>query len=509
MISQGVPGQITSALGNGALHVTVPLRRVREGRILWRNKSSSDDRGQQSIRAEDELGDDQELLLRCAYLIKNEQDSAQEARDSAVGIADRYGGAGIGHNGGSGRNALINGLMVKGIGRTPLVSALSPLSHASGGAYLEECVREAVYAGVVAHDFPYGAVPTLAIIDTGLTQDWPAGISPSTERRTLLVRPPFIRPAHFERAFGFRAKESFEGERDHRRVQGMFAAAVDEMGQDGFLELVDRFWDRWAHQLAYGFVHRLSHGNNTSSNIALNGQLVDFGAASAVPSWCNVASPKYFDPFATRDQCVLLTMKSVYYYLSRHVDDAYADLRRFETRAGRLRQAFRQFVIFEVLRLCGVHDDVATRVVSSSSVETAWRACLATISWSQSTKTTLFVPGEYASTSWQLPSVWSPKPPAHLEQLRRLLLSLVPPSDRDRARTVCLRMAASRPALYWPNLRAKFFAEVKACRVPELGADAAFVQRFVDSLVQTNCRESERRTGSVGVSAAMAAVRAA
>ena len=53
---------------------------------------------------------------------------AASARDGNVAtariaaIADRYGGAGIGHNGGSGRNAVVGDLQIKGVGRTPLVS---------------------------------------------------------------------------------------------------------------------------------------------------------------------------------------------------------------------------------------------------------------------------------------------------------------------------------------------------------------------------------------------------
>jgi hypothetical protein len=294
---------------------------------------------------------------------------------SLTGVADRYGGAGIGRNGGSGRNALVEGFLVKGIGRTPLVSASTPLSHASGGAYLEECVREAIFAEIVGHDFPYGAVPVLGILDTGLVQEWPEGIEPGIEPRTLLIRPPFARPAHFERALGFDSGLPFEGERDHQRVKAVFAAAVSAVGKDGLLHHIDQFWTKWAHQLAYGFVHRLSHGNNTSSNISLDGYLADFGAASSVPTWQNCATSYHFDPFVNRMNCVVMTMRSLYYYVGRHLDPQFAARPFIDARTVRCQGAFKRFVAVELLRLCGVNDLVAVECAKGSSFDLAWRGC--------------------------------------------------------------------------------------------------------------------------------------
>jgi hypothetical protein len=420
-----------------------------------------------------------------------------------MAIADRYGGVGIGRNGGSGRNAILHGLQIKGIGRTPLVSPSTEISHASGGAYLEECVREAIYAQVVAHDFPYGAVPAQAIIDTGLEQDWPAPIQPARERRVLLVRPLFVRPAHFERALGFDSGVPFEGERDHLRVKAVIGAASEAIGKAELLGLFESFWFKWAHQIAYGFVHRLPHGNNTSSNISLDGRLVDFGATSAVPNWHNTASSYLHDPFRTRFECIARTIRSVYYYLGRHLDPALSDRSALERLIERCREAFRRFTVLEVLRSCGVEDRVAVACMRGSRLELGWHAAYEAIDHHQQTNADLLEPGQYPDNAWDLRKIWSHNPARHLRALSALVKSLVAAAEVDEARQRCQRLSATRTALFKPNLRARFFDEIREGDIHNLGADPDFVRNFIDSNVAASLRESTVRRGSKEVRLAM------
>jgi hypothetical protein len=262
----------------------VPLRRCAGARLLWLNA-----RAAPSDPAFHQLGRDlqrwgEHVLAQCAWRL---DDGGATER---IGYADRYGGSGIGHNGGSGRCATFGGYHVKGIGRTPLVSPRTPSTHAAGGAYLEEAVRETVFAEIVAQRFPHGAVPTLAIIDLDEVQDWHTDWSPRLERRVLLVRPSVLRPAHFERAAGQIGLEPEAQQQDAQRVSAMFELAHQTWGREGMQARFERLWHCWAEQLAHGHIHRLTHGNHTSSNIALNGALLDFGAATALPSWARCAS---------------------------------------------------------------------------------------------------------------------------------------------------------------------------------------------------------------------------
>jgi hypothetical protein len=480
--------------GASSCHVPVLLARLTQARALWVNR-----RLMAIDPAFTDLGGSvvaytKHLLDSCAYIVANEspaRNGGLREPGSAVGYADRYGGCGIGHNGGSGRNVYVNGYMVKGVGRTPLVSVLTPSSHASGGAYLEECVRETVYGEVASREFPYGGVSTLAIIDTGLTQTWQPGISPSRERRTLLVRLPFLRPAHFERAVGFISSNHKEGALDHQRVVAMFRVAADEFGKQELAKQFSAFWLKWAEQLAYGFVHRLPHGNNTSSNIALDGRLADFGAMSSVPSWSVTATSFYPDPFLHRIDSVVQAMRSVGYYCGRHLDPSIGERANIDQHAQRCVNAFQRRVLFEALRLCGVSDDVASDVLASKTAETAWKIVRDLIAHFQAEQIDLIETVEMPRLLWDLATVWQQKPAQHLRRLRSLLNDIVARAEQARAAERCGHRSASRPLLYKPQLRARFFRALDIGGSEELCMQPDALAKWIDQTVDASRRDKE------------------
>lgn len=502
-----MPVKFTAAavLGPAAHHVPVSLKRLPNAAVLWQPRGESGSGDGRSEASDHELSIVPPASEHFGYVI-SEPGELQFGSCELTGLADRYGGSGIGHNGGSGRNVFVDGKLLKGVGRTPLVSALTKTSHASGGAYLEECVREAIFAEIVDHDFPYGAVPVLAILDTGIVQEWPPDIDPPRERRTLLVRPAFIRPAHLERAFGFQSSNPIEGASDQRRVRAICESLVSENGVDGFLASLEVFWSRWAHQLAYGFVHRLSHGNNTSSNISLDGRLVDFGAASTVPSWARTATSYFPDPLSIRFDAISSAMRSVYYYVGRYVSESYGETRTIDACTAKCAANFQRLVTMEVLRLCGVADSVAKDCINSKLFGDCWRAAQIAINFGQQEHLDLLLAGEYPDSNWDIRKVWSLRPPSHLQLLASFVKGLVCSSDHGDAMERCHRLSASRPDLYKPNLRARFFLEVETKGVPNLGADPTFVQDFIRRHVEANVRESEPRLRSEAVDASQSSL---
>jgi hypothetical protein len=264
----------------GTGHVPVPLQRLAGARVLWVNLDEAHADPAWAGMAGNMARYERHLLDACAFAV-----AADGARADATGIADRYGGNNIGSNGGSGRAAFIGAYHVKGIGRTPLVGHGVDAAHASGGAYLEECVRESVFAEVVARDFPYGSVRTLAIIATGRVQVWATDAGPKTEQCCLLVRRAFLRPAHLERAVRLRGADPRAGSVDAERVRltlRRLAAALG--GLDAVQDALLIALGRWAGQLACSYVQCLPHGGVSSSNVCIDGRLVDFGAMAAVPS---------------------------------------------------------------------------------------------------------------------------------------------------------------------------------------------------------------------------------
>ncbi|NOT87770.1 MAG: hypothetical protein HOP03_06275 [Lysobacter sp.] len=261
-------------------HVPVPLTRLQGATLLWLNTEEAEADPAWTRLNGDRAAYTAYLLAACAYKV-----SADGETPDRTGTADRYGGGGIGTNGGSGRAAIIGPYCVKGVGRTPLIGRDVDVGHASGGAYLEECVRESLLAEILHRELPYGAVRTLAIIATGTVQVWQTDQGPKPERCCLLVRRAFLRPAHLERAPFYRGTEALPGLADAHRVRCTIAALERHAGgTDPLQDQLTAGFARWSRQLAATYLLCLPHGGVSSSNVALDGRLLDFGATAAVPS---------------------------------------------------------------------------------------------------------------------------------------------------------------------------------------------------------------------------------
>jgi hypothetical protein len=497
------PG-ITGFFDAESSHVALTVSRLSRASILWVNPQAVRlDPAFSGFNGSIEKYKDH-LLKTCAFILPDGTDevtSGTMKNETVSASADRYGGNGIGHNGGSGRNVFVNGYMVKGVGRTPLVSSLTDQAHASGGAYLEECIRETIFSEVIGRDFPFGGVPVLAIIDTGLTQTWGSGIWPPKERRTLLIRPPFLRPAHFERATGFVSTNHREGALDQRRVAVMFGQAIDRFGKDGLIQLYNVFWNRWVHQLAYAFVHRLPHGNNTSSNIAFDGCMVDFGATSAVPSWATIATSYYPAPLAKRFDCIASNIRSLAYFFGRHVDSSIAERAAVDRHTEQSMQRFNRYIVLEALRVFGVVDPVAEDVVNSKAFDGASRAIHEVISYFEADQLDFLETAQKPRKVWDLAKVWDRRPPQHLQRMRQVLLDLVPTRDCTASSARCGAISASRPLLYKPSMRGAFFNLLGEEK--ELGGtiDSVRLTSYIDHAVKASIREHEAsklRTPPVG-----------
>jgi hypothetical protein len=288
-------------------HVKLPMARLPNARVLWSNPRA---------RSEDPhyptLGDQAEyercLLEKCGFVLADPDTGVADA----YGVADCYGGAGLGSNGGSGRAVYLNGYHVKGIGRTPLVGLDTDISHASGGAYLEECVRESIFAEIVHREFPHGSVPTLAIIDTGREVIWDTEHGPKRETMCLLVRPMFLRPAHIERAVRYKSGNEYGGAADAARVRATALAIESQVGGAAAMDdLLRCCLERWAQQIAHSYVSRLSHGGVTSSNVAIDGRLVDFGAMTSVPSFGRYWVSSAVHPTGLQHKDILSTVTGI------------------------------------------------------------------------------------------------------------------------------------------------------------------------------------------------------
>lgn len=453
-------------LGPECGHVPVAVKRSRHARLLWLNERAAvgDPEFQRLGRDLSRYGE--HLLAQCAWEVAEPGEAAD-----GIGHADRYGGSGIGQNGGSGRALNLHGYNIKGVGRTPLVSALTPRSHAAGGAYLEEAVRETIFAEIVARSFPHSAVPTLALIDLGVVQDWQTEWSPRKERRVLIVRPAFLRPAHFERAVGFVASDPREAGRDRDRVAAMLAQLDDLPAR------FEHLWRRWAEQLAHGFVFQLSHGNNTSSNIALDGRLVDFGAATALPSWARIASTRWHQGVGEHFRDLAAAIESLGYHLKQpsRIDEQ-------RRRAGR---HYEHSLCRALLRRVGLGDSLdAVYAPGTAANQRLWvllRRALAHFD-TECLDMLEHTPVPRLAMGWE--GFWSPAAAPHWQGLRAELVATLgahqrPPAMPDRS---------SWPELYFPELKRALFAAVDASERDGPAPTPAHVAAVIESYVALSPR---------------------
>lgn len=299
-------------------HVKIPMSRLEGARVLWSNpRAPSEDPAYGALG--DRAAYERHLLERCAFTITGPGAGVPDA----FGVADCYGGAGISSNGGSGRAVYINGYHVKGVGRTPLVGIDADVTHASGGAYLEECVRETIFSEIVHLEFPHGSVPTLAIIDTGREVIWETEQGPKRERMCLLVRPMFLRPAHIERAVRYKSGDEYGGAKDAARVRATALAIERQAGGAAAMnDLLSTCLVRWAQQIAYSYVSRLSHGGVTSSNVSIDGRLADFGAMTSVPTFGRYWVSSAVHPTGLQHKDVLATVAGIAASMAFILEDA-------------------------------------------------------------------------------------------------------------------------------------------------------------------------------------------
>ncbi|GGA30375.1 hypothetical protein GCM10010981_19220 [Dyella nitratireducens] len=210
--------------------------------------------------------------------------------------ADRYGATdGVAQHGGSGRVATLGCFQAKGIGQTPLVSHGIAEGHSHGCLSVAEALREAIFAEIASAEFPHGAIPAMAVIDTGLffSSANPDDRYDQNARRAILVRPATVRPAHAERAPMFkRSVTGFVNRQvdDVQRTRDMITQWVNHISDVGTQmerNTLRTFVQMVVEQIAFGQIHRLFSGGYFSSNVSISGELLDFGNAHALPNWAS------------------------------------------------------------------------------------------------------------------------------------------------------------------------------------------------------------------------------
>lgn len=454
-MTASLPRELQSAFLDPHHHVPIYMRRLPAARVLWVTPAMRDRHKWLIGRSDHGQTLEECILSACAYAV------GDSASGDSIGLVDRYGGAGIAYNGGSGRSAVVNGFYVKGIGRTPLIGKRTAPSHSSGGAYLAECIKEVVWSSVVQAHFPHGAVPVFAIIDTGEVQHWSGPIAgASSETRCLLVRPAFLRPAHIERAALFTGTSIVDGALDASRVRHSFDAIKTSMHVHAWLNHLVAWASNWASQLGFAFAHRTVIGGATTSNVDWRGRFVDFGGFATVPSWGRF-EPRVGDaPFGTELADLSRALRSLYLH---HIANGFSDAplqQAFEAAEAAASTAYREAVATEVLWLSGLSREDACALLSDHRAVDVLRAIGNVIEDQQAVHWALEF-GLPAHRSGAVDGLWNSSH-APLMQLREALLSRMTAAQAEFARSAAKERAIWRPRLAPEAMNLRIQREIDA-----------------------------------------------
>lgn len=307
-----------------SLFAPFEVRRVAGASVAWLNDRYFYEAGVDVSTSSARQGVERWLVEQFAFCIPDPARGMDcGGGEARTFLADRYGSSGASPHGGSGRVGLWCNFQVKGVGPTPLVASGQSWSYSHGCVWMEEAIREAIYSEVVAAEFPHGAVPVIAIIDLGCHYIFPDGHA--GERRALIVRPFVMRPAHMERATLFSRRNgcaSLESQQsDVSRVGNAIAAWVAACECRPCRPpacCAERLVNRLADQVSFGRVHRLFHGGYFSSNVAVDGRLIDFGSFRAVPDWGRSFSTPFVPPFGYEAPLLRSMVESLTFCLRKY-----------------------------------------------------------------------------------------------------------------------------------------------------------------------------------------------
>jgi hypothetical protein len=258
--------------------VAVPVTKLKEPEVVLNTSSMSDC----------------DMAGQYAFCGKLEHEPAAAYSPTSKNVyAERYGGSGIGVNGGGARCGWAGGLTIKGIGPTLLAGRTAPYWHSYGGASLREAIRETIWGEVFNCALPYGASRVVGIIKTGtcVPLRYPDENGSTTSPRALILRPAMLRPAHFLPAALFDAKDGFykqhprDAVRTTQALQYFHPALCQSLGLPTTVpleQLIALCVTRYARQISTARAKRLVHGSITPSNITLAGEYLDFGMSSAL-----------------------------------------------------------------------------------------------------------------------------------------------------------------------------------------------------------------------------------
>ncbi len=268
----------------------VEMNRVSGTHLLWRN---------QSINCE--MSDD-EFVDNYSWVVKDNSfadKSRSHPNITKTMFAERYGGFGIGTNGGGARVVNFKNSQIKGVGANALAGDGALRSHSYGGLDIQGAIKEVIYSQLLNKISPVGVQTINGLI---FLDNKSALHNDSATPSVLMVRELIARPSHFLPCLNFRLKPEHRTlmRSDYSRVLGIYQGIGKQALLSEFYALIQHFLDKCADQLSFFRMARLSHNALTPSNISMDGRVLDTALCSFVVSGTNYGQvTSYFEEPST------------------------------------------------------------------------------------------------------------------------------------------------------------------------------------------------------------------
>lgn len=326
----------------------------------------------------------EEDALEYAYVIKTEHSDLAFSDNKKTMLAERYGGSGISTHGGGVRCGLTGRYQIKGVGANPLIGQDADYWHSHGSISLRESMYETLWGEVLNKVLPYGAIRCPAIIlTTGLT--W-VKADKETDKvqqpRSILVREPALRPAHFERAYKFRPTETAKQfPRDTLRTKAAIAKLPNALPKPEFIGLAQwlqlsnieklnlglkELCLRVARQTACARAKRFMHGAPGSSNVCLDGKWIDYDTTSLISCYANVITGEGQRSFWEEHLKFYYIINEISFYIHKYFPTKDKSLlaQPLELRQFYYKH-FEQYLLKEFIKLTGVPEIILNRIIDS------------------------------------------------------------------------------------------------------------------------------------------------
>lgn len=333
------------------------------------------------------------ILENYAYFGPDGLDSSSSTSPRKTFYAERYGGVGIGSNGGGARCGTDGRYLVKGMGSNQLLGVDSDFWYGHGTLPLVDAVAEAIWAKMLQHALPYGAVDTPVVIATG-KMSWTRerGGARKEHPGALLIRAATLRLASFERAIYFKPKwGSDEGfinrsalvdvQRTRRAINFLPSAMpIDELTvgasptssysdkNEAVIEGLRNVGQRIAMQSAAASAKRIMHGALTGSNIALDSRWMDLGCVTGLNDF---GLPASFKPSMWREYRKLhdSICNILYYSMKYNQSCKRMDIRKESMEiCDHIDKCYERHLMMFLLARCGFPSDIVKNAFSEAEV---------------------------------------------------------------------------------------------------------------------------------------------